>query len=145
VRQDRRADETRAADPAIAEDIRQAIDHDASPASAGDLDLEVEGGGFTEGGERQEHRRTLVQRARRVSKPAVTAQCDSRARCSDCTGIGRRWLRTSAPANVDGPPVAVGPGLTHDLSTLAPRLSQIDLQPLLEYLLTVIARELTLV
>jgi hypothetical protein len=43
------------------EDVRQAVDHDASLASAGDLDLEVERGGFSEGGERQEHRRTLVR------------------------------------------------------------------------------------
>jgi len=55
VRQDRRADEARVADQAIAEDVRQAVDRDASPASAGNLDLEVEGGGFTEGRERQEH------------------------------------------------------------------------------------------
>jgi hypothetical protein len=39
VRQDRRADEARVADPAIAEGVGQAVDHDASPASAGDLDL----------------------------------------------------------------------------------------------------------
>lgn len=63
MRQDRRAGEARVADPAVAEDLRQAVDHDASPASAGNLDLEVEGGGFAEGGERQEHHRTLVQHA----------------------------------------------------------------------------------
>ena len=62
--------------PAIADDVRQAVNHDASPASAGDLDLEVEGGGFTEGGERQEHRRTLVRRG----PPSLETSSDSTVR-----------------------------------------------------------------
>lgn len=67
VNEDGRAGERRSHDGAIPEQRRRVIDHNTSPATAGDFHLEIEGGGLSEGregqGENHAHSSRALRRA----------------------------------------------------------------------------------